>query len=397
MKEKIKFIIPGVLILTIILSGIYWLILGIIFVSSIYFLFESRLPVFVRIRKHSYLFLGLSIVVFFLLTISLRLFVLEIVSIPSGSMENTLMPGDNVLVSKLNYGPALPRSPYQIPWINLIWYLQSDNKNQSDSIYWSFNRLNGFERIKQGDILVFRHPLWGKWNNYFIKRCIGMPGDTVVIKGGNVFTNDRKIDVHENIKQTYLVKTNNLEVFNHLADSLHLEIQDESLKEENKNRNVFLTEIQRSRLLKYPFIQSVSMTETEKDTLNAVFPNNKNFEWTIDDFGPLVVPRKEMRISMNRENYIVYHRTFSSLENKNIKSANGVFYINDQEEKNYDFRHNYYFMLGDNRHNSIDSRFWGFVPEEYVVGKATMILFSVDPNENGFKKIRWKRIFKIIH
>jgi signal peptidase I len=396
MNQKIKLIIPGLLILTAILSGLFWLIIGIVLVSSIYVLFDSKLPFFVRMRKNSYIFLGIIIVIIFLFAVSLRVFVFEIVSIPSGSMENTVLPGDNVLVSKLNYGPALPRSPFEIPWINLIWYLQSDKKNQSDSIYWNFKRLKGFERIEQGDIVVFRHPLWGKWNNYFIKRCIGMPGDTVVITSGNVTTNDREMVVYENIKQPYLIKTSNLELFNQLAESLHLEFPDNSFKGENEKSEVVLTETQRNRLLKYTFISSISIKKSEGDILNEVFPSNKNFEWTVDDFGPLVVPRKGMRISLKKENFILYHRTFSSLEKESVKSANGLFYINDQEEANYNFLHNYYFMLGDNRHNSIDSRFWGFVPEEYIIGKAKMVLFSIDPNESGFKKIRWKRFFKLL-
>ncbi len=127
----------------------------------------------------------------FVIAILFRVFVIEIYSIPSGSMEDTLHPGDKVLVNKLVYGPKLPSSPYDIPWVNLIWYLQANASANIDSVYWQHRRLKGFSTIKRADVMVFSHPLWGGRNNFFIKRCVALPGDTLAIESGRVKINGR--------------------------------------------------------------------------------------------------------------------------------------------------------------------------------------------------------------
>ncbi|MDP3446415.1 MAG: signal peptidase I, partial [Ignavibacteria bacterium] len=203
MKRKIQLTVFGVIELIITFSGLYWLALGVLFVFLICVLFKSKLSVFVWIRKHSFVSSMISIVAIFLLAISMRVFFIEIFSIPSGSMEDTLLPGDKVLVSKLNYGPAMPKSPYEVPWFNLIWYLSADKTTNMDSIYWDYKRLSGFSSVKRGDVAVFIHPLWGKRNNFFIKRCVALPGDTLQIIDGVVYVSLKAIAVPDLVKQPH--------------------------------------------------------------------------------------------------------------------------------------------------------------------------------------------------
>jgi signal peptidase I len=204
-----------------------------------------------------------------------------------------------------------------------------------DSVWWKFKRLNGYSSIKHNDILVFLHPLWGK-KNYYIKRCTGLPGDTLQIISGRVFINQ--------------------------------------------------TELASGDLVNY-----ISQITVPKDSLQWVYPKFRSFSWTIDDYGPIVIPRSGLSIELNHRNFLIYKRTIDILEKQKIREEDGVYYVNNKQVSTYTFQHNYYFMMGDNRSNSSDSRYWGFVPEENILGKAVLILFS---NDEG--KFKWKRLFKYI-
>ena len=224
----------------------------------------------------------------FIIAIFFRVFIIEIYSIPSGSMEDTLLPGDKVLVNKLVYGPKLPASPYEIPWVNLVWFLRAGASANPDSAYWDYQRLRGFSDIKRGDVAVFSHPLWGGRNNFFIKRCMGLPGDTLAIESGKVKINGRFLPEPALSKKVYEVWPGASRQFSRVADNLG-----------------------------------------------------------IQSFGRSARSRERGSIEM---------------------------------------------LLTENRDNSNDSRYWGFVPEENIVGKAGLILFS--NNWNGFK---WKRLLKPIN
>ena len=162
----------------------------------------------------------LFITVIFITAILFRLFCIEIYSIPSGSMENTLLPGDKVLVNKLAYGPKLPMSPYDIPWVNLVWFLQAGASANPASVYWDYRRLPGFSAIKRGDVMVFSHPLWGGRNNFFIKRCMALPGDTLEITDGRVKINGQSLPEPACTKKVYEFWPDTSRQFSLLADSL---------------------------------------------------------------------------------------------------------------------------------------------------------------------------------
>ncbi|MEN6453718.1 MAG: signal peptidase I, partial [Prolixibacteraceae bacterium] len=199
------------------LSGIYWLgIPLILLVGVVYLLHRMRIPE--KLEKHKWLKTTGIFVGVFILAIVFRVFFIEIFSIPSGSMEDTLIPGDKVLVNKLAYGPKLPASPYEIPWINLIWYLQARADVYPDSVYWKYRRLSGFGSIKRNDVMVFIHPIWGGRNNFFIKRCVALPGDTLVIENGNIKVNGQLLPEPEQAKRLYRVWADSPRLYR-LADS----------------------------------------------------------------------------------------------------------------------------------------------------------------------------------
>lgn len=328
MKRTITIVLAGLLIVLII-SRLYWLAFGMLMIMGTVFLYRSNLSFFVWIRNYSLILYFLSTIGIFLLAVSFRVFFIEVFSIPSGSMENTLLTGDKILVSKLSYGPVLPKSPLEIPWLNLIWYLSKGRNANFDRVYWDYGRLSGFSSVKRGDVVVFLHPLWVNRDNFFIKRCVAKPGDTLQIIDGIVLINRKVLPNDDQLKQNYRVKTNN-----------------------------------------WPKFQ-------------------KNFD-------PLIIPRKGQTINLSQENVARYSQTITNLEKAEIEEKDGACYLNNQVVTTYTFRQNYYFMMGDNRHNSNDSRYWGLVPEENIVGKAIITLWSCNPFETGINSFRWKRLGKRI-
>jgi len=387
-KKKILFVIAGIVLVAII-TRLIWLVAGISIVAIVYLLLTSDFSHLKGLKKIKLLVSTFAFVSIFIVAISARVFLIEIFAIPSGSMEETLLPGDKVLVSKLDYGPRMPYSPYEIPWINLIWFLKADAKTNTDSIYWKYNRLEGYTKIKNGDVLVFGHPLWGKRDNYFVKRCIAIPGDTLEIKQGRVFVNDELFLEPVNVKKQYVIYYKNAEQLNKLTDSI--QIAGSYQKGNDHTCKIQLTHSQYKILISEECIDSIQLEVLSKDSANWVDPKNWEFRWTITDFGPLVVPKKGMKIELNERNFLLYQRTIKRLEKVKLSRREGKFLIDGKPATQYAFKHDYYFMMGDNRNNSNDSRYWGFVPEMNIVGRATTILWS---NSEG--KINWGRTFKII-
>ncbi len=391
MIRKVQVLVGGIVLLCVSIIGIYWFALGAIVVFLICVLFRSDLSFFVWLRKQSFVLSIVSILGIFIFAISIRVFMLEIFSIPSSSMENTLLVGDKILVSKLNYGPSLPKSPYEIPWISLIWYLSADKTTKIDSAYWDYSRLSGFSSIKRGDVAVFLHPLLGNRDNYFIKRCVAIPGDTLQIIDGVVFANRQAIAISEKAKQPYQMNVTNGPEFRKIIDSLDLETWGNDIWKPNQSVSLNITQLQQKQLLTQKCVESISINIAQNDTMQWIYPNNRKITWNIDNFGPLVIPRKGLTINLTPMNFLVYQQSINILEKSKIEERNGIYFLNGQPITTYSFRKNYYFMMGDNRHNSNDSRYWGFVPEENIVGKAIIILFSNE--QDGF---RWNRILKLL-
>jgi signal peptidase I, bacterial type len=367
--------------LAIIIGGIY----------SVLLLFSSSLRIFKWIRQHKIILIGFFLFGMLMLAIVIRIFVYEFFTVPSSSMENTLLPGDKVMVNKLCYGPRMPRSPYEIPWISLFFYLKKDATVKAETNWWGYKRLNGGNTIKRDDVVAFNFP--DKKEELYVKRCIGMPGDTFEIIGGQTYINHKLHYSPSKSKMPYRLNVKNFGLFQNLIDSLDVK-RIEELHFQGTYAYMILQNDLVSRLTSSSSIDSILPEVIKANEPYQSFPWNQNYNWNYDFFGPLVIPRKGMTINFNVKNLILYKKIIDSFEKQPVELSNGIFLINKRSVKQYTFKQDYYFMMGDNRHDSNDSRMWGFVPEEYIYGKVTRILYNSEKTPEGH--YRWNRIFKTI-
>lgn len=370
-------------------QGLYWLALGLLFILGMVLLFFSQWTLFTWIRKKAWISSTISLIVILMLAISIRVFLIEVYNIPSGSMENTLIPGDMVLVNKLAIGPRMPKSPFEIPWLNVLFYLKANANAKTDTTVWSYKRLNGFNTIHRNDVLVFNFPDDEK--TYFIKRCIALPGESIHITSGKTIVDDLEIDKPLTSKSNYIFYLKNSTPFSKLMDSLNIQSYGFYPCTNGISTVASISNEQMVQFENKEFIDSIRLVNILYDSIPRCFPHHPNYKWTIDNFGALVVPKSGMKIQLFAENISLYQNILQKYENLKVDVKEGAVWLNHRKTNEYTFRHNYYFMMGDNRHQSIDSRGWGFVPEELIVGKASFILFSNDNN-----LIRWNRTMKLI-
>lgn len=378
-------IIAGILALT----RIWWLVAGFTVLIVLYILLTARFFGINKTRKR--IKSAVMVVVVFLLAIAFRLFFIEIYSIPSGSMEETLLPGDKVIVNKLVYGPKLPESPTAIPWINLAWYLKAKAAPHEEPVSWDYKRLKGFSSIKRGDVMVFQHPLWGGQDNYFIKRCVALPGDTLRIVKGNIKVNSSFIKENLSVKKIYTCWINEMDSLYGFVNQFNIQPGFGNGLNKVNPIDLFLTNYLLSAIANKPFVDSLKIRTVAYDSTHMVYPYHSQLHWSIDEYGPITIPFKGMRIPLNQNNYSRYYKVINNVEKVKLEHTVHGYTLNGQPSKYYTFRKNYYFMLGDNRHNSSDSRYWGFVPEENIIGQASIVLFSY--HQGDFK---WGRLMKKI-
>ncbi|MDR0572688.1 MAG: signal peptidase I [Tannerella sp.] len=315
----------------------------------------------------------------FLFTIIIRVCFVEIYSVTGDSMENTLLAGDKILVNKAVYGARMPSSPYEIPWINLFCHVAGVK-----SFDWGYHRLKGYSDYKRGDVMVFTNPLFNLQSDFFIKRCTALPGDTLLIKNGLVKVNGLVQYVPAMSKNTYRINIHNTGKFNSLTDSLGIR----SIKSFDAPRSLAMTLTYRQQQQIKNHVDSVFI-RTDRD--NCINPEDSLFQWTRNNYGPLVIPRKGMTVPMDKYHCFLYEKTIRYFEKQPVEWENGQYYINDSIITNYTFRHNYFFMMGDNRVSSSDCLDWGFfIPEENIAGKVSVVLYSYKKGK-GFT---WKRLLK---
>lgn len=328
-----------------------------------------------------------KILIMLILIVSIKLLVFDVFKIPSSSMENILFSDDVILVNKLSYGSRMPRSPFDIPLVNIAFYFNYDARKRINEIWWDYNRLFGTSTIKQGDIFVF-NSTWDK-NYILVKRCIALPGDILKIKNASIYTNNRLFTSPNTEKNNYTFEVKNKQALYKAIDSF--ELKDIKLKNYNgKFYESNLSKLELSYLIK---INSIDSVKIKIDTFveGKTFVKSPKIKWTFDNMGPFKVPKKGMQIKLNSVSFSLYGHVINNSENCRIKEVKGTFFINNKKIITYTFKQDYYFMMGDNRKETLDSRAWGFIPESNIIGKVHCVLWS-----NYQNKFRWESLFKSV-
>jgi signal peptidase I len=377
----------------------------------------------------------------------IRTFIFEAYAIPSGSMERTLLTNDFLFVTKMSYGARLPETPLSFPFVHNTLPGLETTPSYLKWIQLPYKRLPGYTQVKRNDIVVFNlpvgdtiinlpnygskqlyydilrkqynsnrdglmsdypilvHPM-DKTDNY-IKRCIAVGWDVLQIKDAEVYLNGQK-KMSPRESETYYVVETNGKAFSKefLEDGMDFQLEGNEQSEEyyEKNQNVVVIDnnkylmnltIEKARKIKaQPNVKSI-IPYVEKDPNPDVFPFLPSlFKWNRDNYGPITIPKKGETVMLTSGNIALYERLIIMVyEHNKLEKINGKFFINGKQTNSYTFKYNYYWMMGDNRQNSQDSRFWGFVPETHIVGKPSFVWSSL----NHDWKIRWDRLFMNIN
>ena len=361
-------------------------------------------------------------------------FFFQAFKIPSSSMESSLYTGDHLFVSKLAYGPKMPQTPLTIPFTHNVI---GGKESYSTLIQSDYKRLKGFGHVETGDYVVFAFPhgdtILTKFpaddyyavkraigrqaaiNNYgplkarpsdkkdhYVKRCVAVAGDTLEIVNGRVHINSKPQEVWPGVQNTYNVVTTGQSLNPVLLDKLGINFSELYFDKTLPGYpSMPLTAAMLEQVKEFPTVVSVeenidSYPPDYPDSYLTIFPFSPDYKWTRDNFGPLWIPRKGSTVQLTKENLPLYERIIAVYEGNDLKVTGDKIFINGEEAQSYTFQQDYYFMMGDNRHNSLDSRYWGFVPEDHIVGKPALIWLSIDGNKRFPNNIRWRRFFKFV-
>ena len=326
----------------------------------------------------------------------INIFWFQAFKIPSSSMENSLYTGDHLFVSKLTYGARMPQTPLTIPFThNTIFGKES----YSTSVQWQYRRLPGFRSVRKGDVVVFNFPngdtvfvnnpmadyhaqlrMFGEEGvksfgpvkvrpmdkkDHYVKRCVAVHGDTLEVKDGYVWVNGQKQEVYPGVQLSYLITTK-------ARTYVDLLTADKLSKVRNSSNVVDVK----------PLLDTIPSAVSFE-----IFPFTENSGWTRDFFGPLWIPEKGATVAIDSASLPLYERIIRDYEGGSVQEA--------LENGCYTFKQDYYFMMGDNRHNSLDSRYWGFVPEDHIVGRPVVVWLSTDREKSFPSNIRWNRFLKM--
>ncbi|MBA2422952.1 MAG: signal peptidase I [Chitinophagales bacterium] len=331
----------------------------------------------------------------------IRTFILEAYTIPTPSMEKSLMVGDFLFVSKMHYGARIPQTPLSFPFAHHTMPLIG-GKSYLEWIKLPYNRLPGFQSVKNNDIVVFNYPMEDfrpvdKRENY-IKRCIAIPGDSLEVRGADVYINGKQNTDWPGQQIDYIVSTDGTGINKKILQEL--DIQDVSPTNAPGEFRIILTKETAAEISKLKNVRSIiPVIYSEGLVPETLFPgDSRHFTWNVDNFGPIWIPQKGKTVSLDKNNIALYHRLITIYEGHQLDiTKEGKIIIDGKEVTEYTFALNYYWMMGDNRHNSFDSRYWGFVPEDHIVGKAWFLWMSWNKNGSFAGKIRWDRLFRGIH
>ncbi|MFV8326115.1 signal peptidase I [Flavobacterium sp. ZS1P14] len=334
-------------------------------------------------------------------------------TIPTSSLEKSLLIGDFLFVSKMNYGARVPMTTVALPMVHdSIPFTKSKSYLTWPQL--PYLRLPGIQNINRTDIVVFNWPVdtvykffdtskrraykpVDKKSNY-VKRCVGIPGDSLSIKDGIVYINGKILQLPERAKPqfSYAVALDGKTPIDFEFLLKDLDITDDAGFKNDLRDTLFLkalTAAGAERLKNVPGVVSVTR-QISKGVEDGIFPHiNK---WNRDNFGPIYIPQKGKTVALTTETLPFYSMIISEYEKKDLKVNGSEIRIDGKVVNSYTFCQNYYWMMGDNRHNSEDSRYWGYVPEDHIVGKPIFIWLSIDPHGKGLNKVRWDRVFTTV-
>jgi signal peptidase I len=420
--------------------GNYWWILGLVVIFDLCVTRKVKWAFWKKDYKegepHNFWLDWLDALIFAVLVVTpINIFAFQAFKIPSSSMESSLYTGDHLFVSKLTYGPRVPQTPLTVPFTHNVVF---GKESYSTLIQNGYRRLKGFRQVQRGDYVVFGFPhgdtvltkapaddyyTWVRTSgreytierlgpikvrptdkkDHYVKRCVALPGDTLTVKDGLVYIDGVQQEVYPGVQLTYTVITDGRKLSPRVVEELGL----------NTGELWF-----DSRIPGYPRMPlTAAMLEKVKnlstvvevipvldiyppdmpDSYLTIFPFTDDTRWTRDYFGPLWIPKKGVTVALTAANLPMYERIIRDYEHHSLHVApDGAIVIDGEPSDSYTFGQDYYFMMGDNRHNSLDSRYWGFVPEDHIVGKPAVIWYSSDRNKSFPKNIRWRRFFKFV-
>ncbi len=466
-----------VYLLAVIWVGNYWLLLGLPIVFDLYYTEKVNWTFWKPrdIKKRTFVTDWIDAIIFAVVAATIiRMFLIEAFTIPTSSMEKSMLVGDYLFVSKYHYGPKLPNTPLSFPFVHHTMPGTTHTPSFLEWIKMPYKRLAGLEQIKRNDIVVFNFPegdtvcanlqaasyyslvrqysqAYSAQNNVpynenygrrlllenqvqgeilarpvdkkenYIKRCVAIAGDTVQIKNSQLYINGQAQETFEGMQYNYFLATdgqalgvnflekyeisaedaNNAQRFLEGGEDINF-IKSDSILSKFNLANLYLIPLPGEKLNQIknnPFIKAVvRYTKSAGQYHDGVFPNKPEyFAWNEDNFGPLFIPKAGATITLDAKNIYLYKRAIEVYEHNRLVIEGEKIYINGVLTHQYTFKMNYYWLMGDNRHNSADSRFWGFVPEDHVVGKALMVWFSSDKDKPFPSNIRWDRILTLIH
>jgi signal peptidase I len=427
----------------------YWFFLGIPIVFDIYVSKKINWsPWKKRNKKNSAIIEWIDAIIFAVIAVTIiNIFLFQNYKIPSGSMEKTLLIGDHLYVSKVSYGPRIPNTPLSFPFAqNILW---DDVPSFLTWIQWPYKRIAGFGSIKNDDIVVFNFPegdtvaleksdqsyygiiyekanyikeqnerigikysdsasyndarasIWkentivyrpvDKTDNY-VKRCVAIAGDTLKVVKGKVYINGKPQKDIPGIQYSYNIMTNGTPMNSKTLQDMG--ISEKDIYYDEQAIILMLNKENLDKLKTFRNVIGIQPRFLEPGQYDfRTFPHSSHFQWNQDFYGPLYIPKKGATIKINTYNIPLYQRIIGHYEHNTLEIKDTTIFINGKPATEYTFQMNYYFMMGDNRHNSLDSRFWGFVPDDHVVGKPIFIWLSLDSNKSFLGKIRWNRMF----
>ena len=417
--------------------GNYWFLIGLgiifdlIITKKVKWLFWKK--EYAPGEKHNFWLDWLDAIIFAVVVVTfINIFFFQAFKIPSSSMESTLYTGDHLFVSKLTYGPRVPQTPLTIPFTHNRAF---GRESYSTLIQNKYRRLKGFREVKRGDIVVFGFPngdtvlsrrpaedyhawvrLLGRTQaitqygpiivrpadkkDHYVKRCVAVAGDTLEVKDGLCWVNGVKEPDYPGRQLTYKVVTSGSRINQRKLDQMGLNLQE--LYFDPRLPGYPMMPLTQENLEKVRSLSSVVEVVPNLETYPgggqdiAIFPFTGKTRWTSDYFGPIWIPEKGATVELNLENLPLYERIIRDYEHNTLEVKDAEILINGEPATSYTFGQDYYFMMGDNRHNSLDSRYWGFVPEDHIVGRPSIIWLSTDGSRSFPNNIRWKRFLKLV-